>query len=50
MRWKTRIPSGSTLTLQEIGKFTISQAPAAGIEVLATSERLGHGPDIGLRT
>ena len=43
-------PKRFDLTLQEVWKFTITQAPAAGIDVLATSERLGHGPDIGLRT
>ena len=37
------------VTLQELRHFTVTQALAAGIDIVTTSGRLGHGADVGLR-
>jgi integrase len=37
------------VTLQELRHFTVTQALAAGIDIVTTSGRLGHAPDVGLR-
>ncbi len=37
------------VTLQELRHFTVTQALAAGIDIVTTSGRVGHGPDVGLR-
>lgn len=35
--------------VQELRHFTVTQALAAGIDIVTTSGRVGHGPDVGLR-
>jgi integrase len=37
------------VTLQELRHFTVTQALAAGIDIVTTSGRVGHGADVGLR-
>jgi hypothetical protein len=37
------------VTIQELRHFTVTQALAAGIDVVTTAGRLGHGADVGLR-
>jgi integrase len=37
------------VTLQELRHFTVTQALAAGIDIVTTSGRMGHGADVGLR-
>lgn len=44
-----RITKRFDVTLQELRHFTVTQALAAGIDIVTTSGRVGHGPDLGLR-
>lgn len=37
------------VSVQELRHFTVTQALAAGIDIVTTSGRVGHGPDVGLR-
>ncbi len=37
------------VTVQELRHFTVTQALAAGIDIVTTSGRVGHGADVGLR-
>jgi integrase len=44
-----RITKRFDVTLQELRHFTVTQALAAGIDIVTTSGRVGHSPDVGLR-
>ena len=44
-----RLAKRFDVTLQELRHFTVTQALAAGIDIVTTSGRVGHGPDVGLR-
>jgi integrase len=37
------------VSVQELRHFTVTQALAAGIDIVTTSGRVGHGADVGLR-
>lgn len=43
-----RLTKRFDVTLQELRHFTVTQALAAGIDIVTTAGRLGHGPDVGL--
>ena len=44
-----RITKRFDVTVQELRHFTVTQALAAGIDIVTTSGRVGHGADVGLR-
>ena len=44
-----RLTERFDVTLQELRHFTVTQALAAGIDIVTTSGRVGHGADVGLR-
>jgi integrase len=44
-----RLTKRFDVSLQELRHFTVTQALAAGIDIVTTSGRVGHGPDVGLR-
>jgi integrase len=44
-----RVRKRFDVTLQELRHFTVTQALAAGIDIVTTSGRVGHGADVGLR-
>lgn len=45
----TRITKRFDVTLQELRHFTVTQALAAGIDIVTAAGRVGHGADVGLR-
>lgn len=44
-----RLTKQFDVSLQELRHFTVTQALAAGIDIVTTSGRVGHGADVGLR-
>jgi integrase len=44
-----RITKRFDVTIQELRHFTVTQTLAAGIDIVTTSGRVGHGADVGLR-
>jgi integrase len=44
-----RLTKRFDVTLQELRHFTVTQSLAAGIDIVTTSGRVGHGADVGLR-
>ncbi|HVA75513.1 MAG TPA: tyrosine-type recombinase/integrase [Acidimicrobiales bacterium] len=44
-----RLTKRFDVSLQELRHFTVTQALAAGIDIVTTSGRVGHGADVGLR-
>ena len=44
-----RLTKRFDVTVQELRHFTVTQALAAGIDIVTTSGRVGHGADVALR-
>ena len=44
-----RVTKRFDVTVQELRHFTVTQAVAAGIDIVTTFGRVGHGADVGLR-
>ncbi|MGH3282619.1 MAG: tyrosine-type recombinase/integrase [Trebonia sp.] len=44
-----RLTKRFDVSLQELRHFIVTQASAAGIDIVTTSGRVGHGSDVGLR-